>query len=79
MNPGRLSLIAEALSYCQVAEISDTICSRAEGRGFSPVVELGLILGALAPEAMRLQGLKARSTHCPRAAGLKPCPSGSHK
>ena len=34
---------------CQVAEMRDTICSRAEGRGFSPVPELGLILGALAP------------------------------
>jgi len=40
--------------------MSDTFCSRAEGRGFSPVVELGLFLGALAPEAMRLQDLKVR-------------------
>ena len=48
----------------------------AEGRGFSPVVERGLILGALAPEAMRLQGLKARSSLWLGAAGLKPRPSG---
>jgi hypothetical protein len=31
---------------------------------FSPVVELGLTLGVLTPEAMRFQGLKARSTLC---------------
>ena len=35
---------------------------------FSPVVEVGLILGVLAPEARRLQGLKAHSTLCPGTA-----------
>jgi hypothetical protein len=46
-----------------------------EGRGFSPAVEYGLNFGALAPEAALLQGLKARSTVLPGAAGLKPRPS----
>jgi len=46
---------------------------------FSPVVEVGLILGVLAPEARRLEGLKARSTLCPEAAGLKPRPSEGHE
>jgi hypothetical protein len=36
--------------------------SEAEGRGFSPAVDLGRKHGALAPEAMLFQGLKAHST-----------------
>jgi len=31
-----------------------------EGRGFSPAAEFGWLIGALAPEAMWFQGLKAR-------------------
>jgi hypothetical protein len=50
-----------------------------EGRGFSPAAELRRDLGALAPEATRLQGLKAHSTLRPEAAGLKPRPSEGHK
>jgi hypothetical protein len=50
-----------------------------EGRGFSPAVKLRRDLGALAPEATRLQGLKAHSTLHPEAAGLKPRPSTGHK
>jgi hypothetical protein len=46
---------------------------------FGPVIELELILGALAPEATRLQGLKARPKLGPVAAGLKLGPSVSHK
>ena len=46
-----------------------------EGRGFSPAAELGRNLGALAPEATRLRGLKAHSALRPEAAGLKPRPS----
>jgi len=46
-----------------------------EGRGFSPAMENGLSLGALAPEARWLQGLKAEPVGLPRAAGLKPRPS----
>jgi hypothetical protein len=43
-----------------------------EGRGFSPAMESGLSLGALAPEAKRLQGLKAQPVALTEAAGLKP-------
>jgi hypothetical protein len=46
-----------------------------EGRGFSPAMESGLSLGALAPEAKRLQGLKAQPVALPEVAGLKPRPS----
>ena len=46
-----------------------------EGRGFSPAVENGLSLGALAPEATRLQGLKAHLVGPLEAAGLQPRPS----
>ena len=46
-----------------------------EGRGFSPAAENGLLLGALAPEAKWLQGLKAQPVALPQAAGLKPRPS----
>jgi hypothetical protein len=46
-----------------------------EGRGFSPAVENGLPLGALAPEETSLQGLKAQLVGLPEAAGLKPRPS----
>jgi len=46
-----------------------------EGRGFSPATEPRWDLGALAPEATRLQGLKARSSLRREAAGLKPQPS----
>ena len=45
-----------------------------EGRGFSPDMENDLSLGALAAEARRLQGLKARLVGLPEAAGLKPRP-----
>jgi hypothetical protein len=46
-----------------------------EGRGFSPSMESCLLLGALAPEATWLQGLKAQLVELLRAAGLKPRPS----
>ena len=46
-----------------------------EGRGFSPAMESRLSLGALAPEANWLQGLKAQLVGLPEAAGLKPRPS----
>ena len=46
-----------------------------EGGGFSPAAELGRDLGALAPEATWLQGLKAHPALRPEAAGLKPRPS----
>ena len=61
---------------CQglIAEVSDLICRGMEGRGFNPAAELRRDLGALAPETMRLQGLKARSTLRPEAAG--PAPAG---
>jgi len=51
------------------------LAGRREGRGFSPAMENGLSLGALAPEAEWLQGLKAQSLALPEAAGLKPRPS----
>jgi hypothetical protein len=54
------------------------MCRGMEGRGFSPAVNLKRDLGALAPEATRLQGLKVYSTLRP-AAGLKPRPSEAHK
>ena len=50
-----------------------------EGRGFSPAAEFSRDLGALAPEARQLQGLKAHSTLRSKAAGLKPRPSEGHK
>ena len=53
-----------------VAETSDFNCRRVEGRGFSPAAEFRRHLGALAPEATWLQGLKAHSTLRPEAAGL---------
>ncbi|SPE26435.1 conserved hypothetical protein [Acidobacteriia bacterium SbA2] len=46
-----------------------------EGRGFGPAMENGPSLGALAPEARWLQGLKAQLVGLPEAAGLKPRPS----
>ncbi|SPE26187.1 hypothetical protein SBA2_280031 [Acidobacteriia bacterium SbA2] len=46
-----------------------------EGRGFSPASENRPLLGALAPEAAYLQGLKAPSTVLCVPAGLKPRPS----
>jgi len=49
-----------------------------EGRGFSPAAELRRGLGALAPEASLLQGLKANSTFHFATAGLKPRPSEGH-
>ena len=41
-----------------------------EGRGFIPAVKNGQNLGALAPEAAWLQGLKAHASVLPKAAGL---------
>jgi len=49
--------------------------ARREGRGFSPTMDSGLSMGALAPEAKWLQGLKAQLAGLPKAAGLKPRPS----
>jgi hypothetical protein len=46
-----------------------------EGRGFSPAMESCYCWGALAPEAARLQGLKAKLIDLRTAAGLKPRPS----
>jgi len=46
-----------------------------EGRGFSSAMENGPALGALAPEARWLQGLKAQLAGLPEAARLKPRPS----
>ena len=51
------------------------IAERREGRGFSPAMENGLSLRALAPEAILLQGLKAQLDGFAEAAGLKPRPS----
>ena len=48
---------------------------RMEGRGFSPAVEFRWDLGALAPEATLLQGLKAHSTLRPGDGGPKAPPS----
>jgi len=62
-------------SHDLLAQVSVLIRRWMEGRGFSPAVEYGLNFGALAPEAALLQGLKARSTVLPGAAGLKPRPS----
>jgi hypothetical protein len=50
-----------------------------EGRGFSPAAKLRRDLGALAPEATRLQGLKAHPILGAEAAGLEPRPSEAHK
>jgi hypothetical protein len=58
-----------------VAGISASMCLRMEGRGFSPGAKLGRELGALAPEGVWLQGLKAHWTFRPEAVGLKPRPS----
>jgi len=44
-------------------------------RLFSPAAESGRSLGASAPEATRLQGLKAPRVRLREAAGLKPRPS----
>jgi hypothetical protein len=63
---------------CLVAEIRD-FTWRMEGPGFGPAVRLKRDLGASAPEATRLQGLKAHSTPWVEAAGLKPRPSEGHK
>ena len=46
-----------------------------EGRGFSPATEPRWDPGALAPEATRVQGLKARSSLRGAATGRKPRPS----
>ena len=50
-----------------------------EWRGLSPAEEIVRDLGALAPEATWVQGLKAHSTLRPEAAGLKPRPSEGHE
>ena len=65
--------------WCLVTEVSDLICRVMEGRGFSPAAKLRRDFGALAPEATRLQGLKARSTPRAEAAGLKPRPPEAHR
>ena len=51
------------------------IASYREGRDFSPALESGLSLGASAPEAKWLQGLKVQPVAPAEAAGLKPHPS----
>ena len=53
----RVRIVSRApCSRYQVVEISNILCRRAEGRDFSPAVELGLILRALTHEAIWLQG-----------------------
>ncbi len=52
---------------------------RSEGRGFSPAANSQQNVGALAPEAALLQGLKAPSTVLCVPAGLKPRPSRTLK
>ena len=81
LNPIRKIFAAQQrdANLCLVAEVSDLICPGMEGRGFSPAAELTRDLGVLAPEATRLQGLKAHSALSPEAAGLKPRPSEGHK
>ncbi|SPE29438.1 hypothetical protein SBA2_450054 [Acidobacteriia bacterium SbA2] len=51
------------------------IAESQEGRGFSLAMEKPLIIGALAPEATWLQGLKAQPVTLAKTAGLKPRPS----
>ena len=68
----RMSIVAQ----CLFAEVSVLIRLASEGRGFSPAAESRPLLGALAPEAALLQGLKAPSTVLRVAAGLKPRPPG---
>jgi|GEM_PF-1703148 hypothetical protein len=71
--------VVRNLGWCLVVEVSNLICRGMEGRGFSPAAGLRRDSGALAPEATRLQGLKAHSTLRPAAAGLKPRPSEGDK
>jgi len=49
-----------------------------KGRASAPPLVSEVIKGALYPKARWLQGLKARSSVRPKAAGLKPRPSERH-
>ena len=63
----------------QLADVRVLTRLASKGRGFSPAEENRRLLGALAPEAALLQGLKALSTVLSVPAGLKPRPSKTQK
>ncbi len=64
------------MAWFLMEKLSESV--QMEGRGFRPAVEGSLVLGALAPEAALLQGLKAALTKALVTAGLKPRPSTNY-